>query len=431
MTISDLRRCTTGSCAAAVLLTACGGLRQAQGGTPVEPPNATWQSPATRFAPSSTSTPIQHVIVVVQVGRSFDNLFDGYPGADTAKEGMTHTGEMVSLKPITLQTTGQPGLGVTLPASPRTFHTEYRAGKMDGFDLIRFGTDGKGAPAHLYPYAYVVRSETKPYWNLAQHYALADHMFATEHAASFAGSQVLIAGSTALRSGNYVVGVTNAGGCDALQGTRTILSDGGRGPRPCFKWKTMADLLDAASVSWKYYSLLCTGRYADFGCFWNAFEAIKTVRYGRDWTRDVSIPNANLFSDLQKGSLPAVSWVTPTLAESDDSVSGNKAGPRWVTSIVNAVKRTRYWSDTAIVVIWTDWGGYYDHVPPPFLDQIGLGMRVPMLVISPYAKVGYVSHTQYEQASILKFIEENWNLGSLGTTDRRAASIGDMFTFTQ
>lgn len=391
------------------------------------------QGAGSRFSSSSTRTPIQHVIVVVQIGRSFDNLFDGYPGADTVKEGMAQ-GKLVPLKPITLQTSGEAGTGVTLPASPRTFATEYDGAKMDGFDLIRFGANGNGPPAHLYPYAYVVRHETKPYWNLARHYALADHMFATEHAASFAGSEVLIAGSTLLHPpspGKYVVGVTGPGGCDAPRGTRTLLSGGGRGPRPCFRWETMADLLDAAKVSWKYYTLLCNGRDADFGCFWNAFETIKAVRYGKDWTRNVSVPNSNLLSDLAVGKLPAVSWITPTLAESDDSVSGSKDGPRWVTSIVNAVKRSRYWSNSAVVVIWTDWGGYYDNVAPPFLDNIGLSIRVPMLVISPYAKVDHVSHIEYEQASILKFIEENWSLGSLGSTDQRATSIRGMFNFTK
>jgi phospholipase C len=193
----------------------------------------------------------------------------------------------------------------------------------------------------------------------------------------------------------------------------------------------MANLLDAAKVPWKYYTLLCTGRDADYGCDWNAFEAIKAVRYGSDWTRDVSVPNTNIFADLKRTGFPAVSWVTPDLANSDDSASGGKGGPQWVTSIVDAVKQSRYWKQTAIVVVWTDWGGFYDHVAPPQLDAIGLSMRVPMLVISPYAKVGYVSHTEYEQASILKFIEENWKLGSLGKTDERATSIQDMFDFAK
>jgi phospholipase C len=418
---------------AAATLTACGGSQPL-----VTTPTEIQQSARAPLSPLSRSSPIQHVIVVVQVGRSFDNLFSGYPGADTTMRGMCEpspqwckVAHQVPLKPITLQGSGELGEGTALPDSLSTFATEYDAGKMDGFDLIRFGSGGNGVPARLYPYAYVVRSETKPYWDLARHYALADHMFATERASSFAGSQVLIAGSTMLSPGRFVVGVTNAGGCDAPRGTRTILSNGRHGPRPCFVWKTMANLLDAAKVPWKYYTLLCTGRDADYGCDWNAFEAIKAVRYGSDWTRDVSVPNTNIFADLKRTGFPAVSWVTPDLANSDDSASGGKGGPQWVTSIVDAVKQSRYWKQTAIVVIWTDWGGFYDHVAPPQLDAIGLSMRVPMLVISPFAKVGYVSHTEYEQASILKFIEENWKLGSLGKTDERATSIQDMFNFAQ
>lgn len=422
MTTLNIVRNGLAAGAAVLILAGCGGAQPSIGspGIPAPPPDS---SLAQRLPAHS----IEHVIVVVQQERSFENLFAGYPGAYTVTKGETHTGKFVPLKAITLETNGQPGNGVTLPDLPATFATEFANGAMNGFDLINFGPNGKGRPAHLYPYAYVTRRETDPYWDLAKRYALADHMFSTERAGSFAASQVLIAGSTALADGKYVVGVTNAGGCDAPPGTRTILSGGGHGPRPCFTWKTMADLLDAKGVSWKYYTLPCSGRDADFGCFWNAFEAIKRVRYGRDWTRNVSMPSSNIFTDLKHVSFPAVSWVTPTLGNSDDSVSGRKSGPAWVTSIVDAVKGSRYWNSTAIVVIWGDWGGYYEDVTPPALDSIGLSMRVPMLVISPDAKSGYISHTDYELASILKFVEQNWGLGTLSNTDERATSIGDMF----
>jgi phospholipase C len=377
------------------------------------------------------------MVVIVQQSRSFDNLFVDFPGTAARNSGPCAPAAWCKngtarLKPITLQTTGKPGLGVVIPNSLATFRTEYNRGKMDGFDLIRFGSGGTGPPAKLYPYAYVERSEIKPYWDLAKQYALADHMFSTEQAGGFAAGQVLIAGSTALnRKGPYVVGVTAVGGCDAQAGATTILSNGRSGPPPCFTWNTMAGLLDAKGVSWKYYTVLCSGRDSDIGCFWNAFEAIKAVRYGKDWSRNVSVPNTNIFSDIKNDKLPAVSWVTPTLANSDDSASGSKSGPSWVSSIVNALKRSPYWKSTAIVIVWGDWGGYFEDIPPPSLDPIGLSFRVPMLVVSPYAKRHYVSHTQYELASILKFIESNWELGTLGTTDQRSTSISDMFDFTR
>ncbi len=141
----------------------------------------------------------------------------------------------------------------------------------------------------------------------------------------------------------------------------------------------------------------------------------------------MSSPATNIFSDLSHGHLATLSWVLSPLADSD--VPGSSDGPKWVASIVRATQKSRYWKHAAIVVIWNGSGdgSFYDDVAPPQLDVMGLGFRVPMLVVSPYAKHGYVSHTQYEYASILKFIEENWNLGSLGATDVRANSIGDVF----
>ena len=386
--------------------------------------------PNVRAAAGNTKTPIEHVIVVVQDGRSFDNLFYRYPGADWTKKGETHTHKLVPLKPITLETTGKLGLGTVLPDDYQTFLTEWNGGAMDGFDLIRFGADGNGPLARRYPYAYVERSETKPYWDLAHQYALADRLFSTEQAGGYPANLVLIAGSTLLhRPDVFVTGATGAGGCDAPAGTHSILNGTKKGPRPCFDFRTMADLLDAKHVSWKYYTESCTGKLHDVGCTWNAMESIKVVRYGADWKRNVSEPSSDVLRDLKNSDFPAVSWVTPTLANSDNAASGSKTGPAWVTSIVNGAKASRYWKQTAVVVVWGDWGGFYDNFPPPIDGGIYLSMRVPMLVVSPYAKSDYISHTQYELASILKFIEYNWSLGSLDSTDRRAANIIDMFDF--
>ncbi|MGB6520742.1 MAG: alkaline phosphatase family protein, partial [Candidatus Cybelea sp.] len=143
-----------------------------------------------------------------------------------------------------------------------------------------------------------------------------------------------------------------------------------------------------------------------------------------------------IFNDISSNALPAVSWVVPDGQNSDHPAQKlwgihKDTGPSWVAQVVNAVGQSSYWNSTAIVVVWDDWGGFYDHVAPPQLDYTGLGFRVPMLVVSPYAKPSYISHTQYEFGSILKFVEENFDLGSLGTTDQRATSIGDVFNFSQ
>jgi phospholipase C len=137
-----------------------------------------------------------------------------------------------------------------------------------------------------------------------------------------------------------------------------------------------------------------------------------------------------------------VTWITPTKADSDHPGSGTDRGPSWVGSIVNAVGESKFWNSTAIVVVWDDWGGWYDNANPPDLDYRGLGIRVPCLIISPYAREtspsqpGYVSHTQYEFGSILKFIEEAYNLPYIGSaekgyTDERANPLDDSFDFTQ
>ena len=203
------------------------------------------------------------------------------------------------------------------------------------------------------------------------------------------------------------------------------------GPFPCMKYSTLRDLLDAKKITWKYYvPPLFTGGLA--GSYWNAFDVIGPVRNGPEWTANVSSPETNIFTDISKGTLPAMSWVSPNDQNSDHAGFGKAdTGPAWVAKVVNAVGRSKYWKSTAIVVVWEDWGGWYDHVAPPQLDYRGLGFRVPMIVVSPYAKSAYVSHTQYEFGSIVRFTEDVWTLGRLGTTDTRATSIQDAFDFTQ
>ena len=153
-------------------------------------------------------------------------------------------------------------------------------------------------------------------------------------------------------------------------------------------------------------------------------------------------PETTVLTDIPAGKLPAVSWVIPDLINSDHPGSGGKTGPSWVASVVNAVGSSQYWNSTAIVILWDDWGGWYDDAVPPQLDFRGLGLRVPCIIVSPYARMaspqqpGYVSHTQYEFGSILAFVEQTFGLPvlgppSLGYTDSRATSIADSFDFQQ
>jgi phospholipase C len=263
-------------------------------------------------------------------------------------------------------------------------------------------------------------------------------MFTTQSSSSFTAHQDLIAGGTPVDGDNVIdFPVPASWGCDAKPGTVTslITSTGkyrrDKGPFPCFTYATMRDLLDARGLSWTYFT-----SYSRV-YVWNAFDAIKVVRYGSEWKTNIVIPQTGIFAAITNGQLPAVSWVIPDALDSDHPAPHSDSGPSWVASIVNAIGESNYWQSTAIVVLWDDWGGEYDNVPPPQLDGQGLGMRVPMLLISPYAKEtspsqpGYISHTQYEFGSVLRFIEDNWNLGRLGTSDTRANSIIDCFDFSQ
>ena len=127
-----------------------------------------------------------------------------------------------------------------------------------------------------------------------------------------------------------------------------------------------------------------------------------------------------------------MTWITPTCEESDHAGCGGGYGPSWVSALVNAVGKSKFWDSTAVFVMWDDWGGMYDHVPPAHLDVDGLGFRVPLLVISPYAKASYVSHVHYETGSLLRFAEDVFGLARLTAVDARANSpASDCFDFTQ
>jgi phospholipase C len=386
-----------------------------------------------------------------------NSMFMDFPGADTVTSGackpwnppkqwrqkeICPNGGPVKLKQVLLESNSQIG-GHDIEQQHRQFLAEYDGGKMDGFDKDYLGSTGLGGPAHFYPYAFVNRSEVRPYWDMASQYTLADHMFSTETSSSFTAHQMIIAGTTALnKSESLMDDSQNAliSGCDAQPGALTgvIYKSGKYVPNavfPCLdQYKTMADSLDSASVSWHYYveNWNAKGPYADFsGGAWNAFDAIKAVRYGADWKKNVIMPNSTVLTDAAKGTLPSVSWVIPKLTDSDHPASGCRNGPTWVSQVVDAIGKGPDWNSTAIVITWDDWGGWYDNVPPPQLDYVSLGMRVPMIIVSPYAKHHYVSKTQYEFGSILKFIEQNFGAPSLGATDVRANSIADGFDFTQ
>ncbi len=219
------------------------------------------------------------------------------------------------------------------------------------------------------------------------------------------------------------------GGCDAPQGSLVALIDPtgkeSQAAFPCFDRPSLTDLIDAQSLTWRYYQ-----QHSGAG-LWNGPDAIAHIWDSPEFKTDVVTPPYQVVTDITSGHLATVSWVTPTAAESDHAGTNDGSGPSWVATIVNAVGQSPYWNDSAIFVVWDDWGGWYDHVAPPQYNSYELGFRVPLIVISPYAKRGYVSHKQHEFGSILKFVEETFALGSLGTTDLRADDLADCFAFSK
>jgi len=406
-----------------VFLSACGG----GGGSGPPPVNAPTGSP-------SQSTPIQHVVVIIQENHSFDNMFYGFPGTDYATSGLAHDGATVPLQPISLFTTQQIDIG----HSHADFVTDFANGTLTGFDHPIHGQQYQRIA-----FSYMDPADIAPYRTLAAQYTLADRMFQSNGGPSFGAHQFLIAGQDANAvdlpnsphggggSGSHSsTGPISPWGCDAPPGTTIDVFDlNGNvvpGPFPCFSYPTLATLLDAKGVSWKFYAPTIGG--LDFGQVWSAFDAIGPVRFGSDWA-NVSSPETNILSDIPNGKLAAVSWVVPSSSNSDHPGDGG-GGPQWVATVVNAIGTSQYWNSTAILLVWDDWGGWYDHVVPPQLDVNGLGFRVPLIVISPFAKKHYVSHVPYEFGSVIKYIESTFKLGSLNATDARANDLTDCFDYT-
>lgn len=404
---------------------------QSTGVVPQAPVAAAGASRRGECCATLTGKYIKHVIVVIQENRSLESFFAGYPGANAPLVGYGIDNNQkryaIPLKKIEYDQS------VNLQHSWSAGIREWDNGAMDGFS--RFGKPG----AHE-AYAYVDEKQIAPYWDMARQYVLADEMFPTEFGPSYTAHLTLIAGTDNLDPNEAQADFPSGAdqGCDSIPTSQTTFVDQYRiihwriGPFPCFtQFRTMADTLDAANVSWHYYQ----SRVLKSG-IWAPFESISKVRYGPDYFKDIRAPSSAVLQDIKQGNLADVDWVTPTKEDSDHPGPGTPRGPSWVGTIVNAIGQSKYWNNTAIVVVWDDWGGQYDNMPPPQLDFRGLGIRVPCLIVSPYAKQNYVSHTLYEWGSILKFIEQVYGLPALGSaqdgyTDARANSIIDSFDFNQ
>jgi phospholipase C len=298
--------------------------------------------------------------------------------------------------------------------------------RMDGFDLE---LDGNVNGDYL-ALTQHTQSDMPNYWTYAGNFVLADNMFSSLHGPSFPNHLYTVAAeSGGVATNPYGGDSTISWGCDAPSARLVdVLDTSGNLTEvyPCFDFLTLADSLQSASISWKYYS---PAQYAD-GYEWNALNAINQIRNSSLWSTNVPL-YSQFVTDAQNGQLASVSWLvgpSPTSEHPDASIC---ASENWTVQQVNAVMQGPEWNSTAIFVTWDDFGGFYDHVPPPVDDEYGLGLRVPLLIISPYALPGHISNTTYEFASFLKFVEERFGLAPLGARDADANDMLDSFNLGQ
>jgi phospholipase C len=397
-------------------------------------------------------SPISHVVVIFQENRTPDNLFQDpvliARGADIASSGINSHGQTIPLAPVPLANQ------YDLSHKHQAFVDMYDGGEMDGADFIPVVCipHAVNCPPRNPQFTYVPHSEVQPYFALAEEYTFADRMFQTNQGPSFPAHQFILSGTSAPSADSNLFAAENPfevndTGCTASAGQTVSLIDPSGVESatgwPCYEHSTLADLLDAKGLTWHYYSPLS-------GSIWTAPNAIHHLCQPQsingtptctspDWLSNVIISKTQVLTDIGRGRLSNVSWVIPTGLASDHAGINDGSGPSWVAQVVNAIGNSQYWASTAILIIWDDWGGWYDHVPPPEVlqncQQWGCGyvygFRVPLIVASPYAKAGYISHVRHDFGSILKFIEETFALGSLGYADVAADNLSDCFNFNQ
>jgi phospholipase C len=331
---------------------------------------------------------IQHVVVIFQENRTPDNLFQDpiliSRGADIIQQGKNSSGQAITLNPINLGTAGSKPQNYDLDHSHFAFVSMYDGGKMDGADKIACEPP-ESCPPNEHPnpqFMYVAPSDVAPYFAMAEQYTFGDRMFQTNQGPSFPAHQFIYGGTSAPTASSSLFASENTSdptGCLAMQGTTVSMIDAAGSQTasppqyPCFEHQTLSDLLDAKTITWRYYA-------PSAGSIWTAPNAIQHICRpatvsgnltctGPDWSGSVVIPQTQVLNDIANSQLAQVSWVIPDGAASDHARSNDGSGPSWVAAIVNAIGNSSYWANTAIIITWDDWGGWYDHVPPKVIND--------------------------------------------------------------
>ncbi len=399
--------------------------------------------------------PIEHVVFIVKENRTFDHYFGSYPGADGATVGKTLSctdnvcvpGDDVPLKPAPYI---QPH-DITHGFSSGLY--AINGGAMNGFNIIGEGQDLSGYVQHS-------RKTLPNYWAYADRYVLADRFFTSMYGPTFPEHLYTVAAQSNGVVDNKTNADTTGNYCDdPLEYTKRFplsqlsgddvarimkledditaeipdqlirIANYWENTRTCFNIKVLPDKLEAAGISWKYY--------AKPDVWMNGLQSIRHVRYGPMW--DKVVDPDTFISDVGSGNLPAVSWLIPPEGLNEHPGEGVNvcSGENWTVEQINAVMQSDAWGSTAIVLVWDDFGGFYDHVKPPHYDIMGLGPRTPALIISPWGRRGgnpdggYIDHTTYEFSSVLKFMEDLHGLKPLTERDAQANPLRGAFDFTQ
>ena len=433
---------------AAVVLLALGGFLgaralSAQGPEPsrsatspasdqTEQPDPTAQNEEAADGIALEDIPIKHIVFIIKENRTFDNYFARYPGADGTKTGRTSDGRTVKLSVAT--DVLEPDLGHAFLDGVGSIN----GGKMNGFDLVTNGESLNG-------YSSFTRKGIPNYWRYADNFVLGDRMFTSMYGPTFPEHLYTVAAQAGRVVGNKDQTNQEGGYCDDPGETvfrfermtkkqqKAVMRAERKADvdfivqywetiRACFNFKVIMDELKKAGISWHYY--------ADEGSWMNAMLAIKHMRFSKHWGTDIT-PEEQFPKDIERERLDRVTWVVP-----GPGVNEHPGGPsvclgeNWTVSVVNQIMRSKYWKSTAIFLVWDDFGGFYDHVPPPQYDVMGLGPRTPLLIISPWAKEGYIDSTEYEFSSVLKFIETVYDVPCMTKRDCQASNMMNAFDFT-
>jgi phospholipase C len=415
---------------------------------------------------------IKHVVVIMQENRSFDHYFGLYPGADGLPR---QNGQFTVCIPDPANggcvmpyhdATDKNGGG---PHGSSNATADINAGKMDGF-VGQAEKGKKGCVQVVDPnctnsvktdvMGYKDARDIPNYWSYADNFALQDHLFQPNASWSFPQHLYLVSEWAAKCSAkdDPMSCVTNIDAPGAPMGGGAGGINGDNQAARNFAWTSLTYLLYTHKISWRYYvaeglqpdcednAATCQPKTQTVGTpdIWNPLPGFTDVRQDGQ-LQDVQTID-HFYADAQAGNLPAVSWIVPNSKVSEHPPGLVSTGQAYVTTLIDTIMKTPAWSSTAIFLSWDDWGGFYDHVSPPTVDSAGYGLRVPGLVISPYARHGYIDHQMLSQDAYVKFIEDDFLGGARldpktdGRPDSRpdvrenSAGLGDLradFDFSQ